>query len=391
LVFGLPGTNGEAAASNGREDTMHLESRLITVMLLACLMGCTNSERTAEVPSEGPVATESIRVPGRTVFVPHAGVPFDGLTSNGVWCATFPLAWHALGDRVLKGKVDLGPPATRVLVDGMNARPFPEAALDPSSRIVEAGTLGDGVLDRIATQGREKFDLALPRTPLALTDPTDILAYAFLRKDLPFEVPFEPYPEGIGFAGADRQVPAFGLTSDSEHPDASAMRAQTSVLFHGAGTSKQDMALEIRAKGGKDVLILAAVPHRGSLEATWQGVRETPRQSGGPLIAGETLAVPKFHFDLTHRFAEFIGAPVLNPGFEDYFIVGAFQAVLFRLDEAGVLLEAEAALELKRSEEVPVPLRHFIFDRPFLIALREADAEEPYFLLWIANTDLMPQ
>lgn len=336
----------------------------------------------------GAPATEPVREPGRTVFLPHAGVPFDGAASNGVWCATFPLAWHALGSEVLGGPLLLGSPAPAALVEGMNARPFPAAALDPASRVVVAGRYGDGVLDRIRREGREKFALDLPRAPLAPGRPEDLLAYAFLRKDLPFARPFEPFEEGIAFPGAAGRVPAFGIHGDSGAPDLAAMRGQTTVLFHGAGKDGRDMALEIRTKGG-DVLLLAAVPFAGDLEGTWRSLAGVPRAAAGPLREGEVLAVPKVHFDLAHRFSEFLGAPLRNPGFEEFRVTEAMQSVLLRLDEAGVLLESEAVVEAKLS--LDPEKRRFVFDRPFLLALREASSAEPYLLLWIANPDLMPR
>jgi hypothetical protein len=356
--------------------------RLAALALLAPLAACS----TGGGPGASPTAP--VREAGRTTFVPHAGVPFDGASRNGVWCATFPLAWHALGTEVLGGPVLLGPPAPADLVEGMNGRPFPAAALDPASRVVVAGRYGDGVLDRIRREGREKFGLDLPRSPLAPGRPEDLLAYAFLRKDLPFAVPFEPFEEGIAFPGAAGRVPAFGIHGDSGAADLDAMRGQTTVLFHGAGKSGEDMAIEIRTERG-DILVLAAVPPAASLEAAWRSVLAIPRAAPGPILEGEVLAVPKIHFDLAHRFAEFPGAPLRNPGFEGFRVTEAMQSVLLRLDEAGVLLESEAVFEARLS--MAPAKRRFVFDRPFLLALREAGAAEPYLLLWVANPDLMPR
>jgi hypothetical protein len=39
--------------------------------------------------------------------------------------------------------------------------------------------------------------------------------------------------------------------------------------------------------------------------------------------------------------------------------------------------------------ERPPALRDCLFDRPFLIALRRADAAKPYFLMWVGNADVL--
>jgi hypothetical protein len=33
--------------------------------------------------------------------------------------------------------------------------------------------------------------------------------------------------------------------------------------------------------------------------------------------------------------------------------------------------------------------RDFTFDRPFLIALKQRDVDDPFFLMWVANAELM--
>jgi hypothetical protein len=38
--------------------------------------------------------------------------------------------------------------------------------------------------------------------------------------------------------------------------------------------------------------------------------------------------------------------------------------------------------------EPPRP-RHFVFDRPFLVYLKEANGKEPYLAMWVANSEVM--
>ena len=64
----------------------------------------------------------------------------------------------------------------------------------------------------------------------------------------------------------------------------------------------------------------------------------------------------------------------------------------FHLDENGAAVKSEAVIEyylgIEDTPERPQP-KKMIFDRPFYVLLKRADASQPYFVLWVANTELM--
>jgi len=73
------------------------------------------------------------------------------------------------------------------------------------------------------------------------------------------------------------------------------------------------------------------------------------------------------------------------------FILDVIQGIAFVLNERGAEVEsfAEIVLGSIGGDSDPTPRRRFVFDRPFLVLLSERDAAEPYFALWIENTELM--
>ena len=54
-------------------------------------------------------------------------------------------------------------------------------------------------------------------------------------------------------------------------------------------------------------------------------------------------------------------------------------------------MESSAEIEalLGASNEPPPKPRHFVFDRPFLVWLKQRDGDAPYFALWVENAELM--
>ena len=68
------------------------------------------------------------------------------------------------------------------------------------------------------------------------------------------------------------------------------------------------------------------------------------------------------------------------------------QKTALKLNEHGMELEGEYVVSislLSLDEECPIKVKNLIFDKPFLIVLRKTRTINPYFCLWIDNTELM--
>jgi hypothetical protein len=91
-------------------------------------------------------------------------------------------------------------------------------------------------------------------------------------------------------------------------------------------------------------------------------------------------------FDITHSYNELIGRFFINKNFEEYFITEAVQSIRFKLDEKGALLKSES-----RIGGAPISPRpkFLIFDKPFLLVMKEKKGTYPYFAVWIDNAELM--
>ena len=102
-----------------------------------------------------------------------------------------------------------------------------------------------------------------------------------------------------------------------------------------------------------------------------------------------TVIVPVIEIGLDRNYDELIGAKLLNPGWESWCVTQARQEIRFRLDERGARLESTAEMAVGADAGKP---RQMIFDRPFLLMLREKDdgqAKEPYLAVWIENTEVL--
>ena len=325
---------------------------------------------------------------------------------NVLWCGTFQLAWNEccklIGEDLhLEGE----PP----MAGELNRKAFTRGDLDEDSYVALAGFVRDRIHKKIRQALKKKFKgKARPRyipSKSITPRPQDIVAYAYLFKNLEFAAPFEDLKTPIKFG--QTSVKCFGV--DEPKPGQDAIRSQVSIFDY---ISRDDFIIELHSKSESDRIVLAKVAPAATLEKTIAAVRkridaavkahgagkapaEKEPNAPGPLDMWpvDILKVPKFNFDITRRYKELEGRLLLvkNPKVaKDLFILSALQNIRFQMDERGVRLRSESHLAIGCGvSHTPEPKHIMIFDKPFLLMLRRTDAKVPYFALWVDNPELL--
>jgi hypothetical protein len=321
-----------------------------------------------------------------TLFTPSLAQPIQP-GRNILWCGTFQLAWNEASSLIGE---DLHFASEPAVVADLNRKAFTRTDLDDESYVALAGFVRDGIYDAIPKALKDKFHgHASPHylpSPADAPRPQDIVAYAYLFKNLQFAHPFERLDEGMAFRG--RQMQCFGI--DPDKPDQSVVRSQVRILDY---TGPDDFVIELKSKSNDDRLILAKIPPKPTLEQTIQAVQNRAAKPSTPMDQGDVLKVPKLNFDLTQSFRELLGLPLIvkNPKIaKDLVITAAIQNIRFQMDEKGVRLRSEAGISFAHGAAAPMPRQHImIFDAPFLIMLQRTAAKTPYFALWVDNAELL--
>lgn len=341
--------------------------------------------------TSGKLLTASADQLQATVITPHLEVPIEPGRSV-LWCATFQLAWNEVCTLVGEDiHFDEEPPMVAIL----NRKSATKADLDEASYVALAGFVRDGIYDQIPKALDRKFKGAarphLLPNPAVAPRPQDIVAYAYLFKNLEFPTPFERLDEPLDFGGT--RVECFGIGHEDK-PDHRRLYPQVRILYY---NDPDDFAVELLTKSEGDHVILAKRRPGATLFET---VAATEQQAAAsePIqaVTGDVLIVPKFNFDLTREYAELYSVPgepprklvVMNPDIaKDLEIVSAIQNIRFQMDERGVRLRSEFQLlfSLGRTASQHV----MIFDKPFLVLLKREGAKAPYFALWVDNPELL--
>ena len=220
-----------------------------------------------------------------------------------------------------------------------------------------------------------------------------IKAKAEFKKSLPFEFPLISFDDKLVFGST--KVASFGI----DEPSYKAYKIIEIVYYK----NDDNFILKLKPKDKEHEIILfktqerfgsiaemnTAIKKYSTIRATeWKNYRLQWKYF---LREEDEVIIPKFNFNLETNYKT-LEKNKFTSGTTGYEIEEAWQRTAFILDEMGAETESvaitETTVEEASNEEKPKP-KKMKFDKPFLILLKRADAENPYFALWTTNSELM--
>ena len=318
----------------------------------------------------------------KTVIIANMEEPITG-GRNLVYCSTFQLAWNELKDDIVKDDIKLQnePPIVKLL----NKSSVSKGDISDKSYVAMAGFGKDGIIGKINNALKSKFGNEAKQVSMLL-EKEDILAYAFLYKNLIFKSPYDELEYPIAFGDSDNraEVKGFGIQKESS-PNYSQIIRQVLIRNY---VSNDDFIIQLISSSGDDEIILAKIAPEQTLFKTIEMIGNRLKNAKPEAFEeGDVLKIPKIDFNITHSYDELLGKLFRNKGFESYFATGAVQDIRFRLNEKGCLLKSEAIMKVECIE--PDPPKYLVFDKPFLFYMKEKSGNYPYFVMWVDNAELM--
>lgn len=343
----------------------------------------------ASIPSRKLSEPRNANELSATEIIAHRSTPFTS-DSNRLWCASLQLAWDRL-EQELGGDIIPVQPNSRI--QAMNDETLKGNLVAPSALfqgLSDGSPTADSTLQRSLDERFPDLNYTLQSTE---SSPV-IRIVSAIRKQMPFEEEFNRSDNGLTFRNSKRTsvVENFGYEPKG-NAEGFVYQSQLTIV-----DDKGDDNFIVRLKTvgpQRDRIYLAVIPPMASLDAMW---RETKRRSRvackrPALEANETLRIPVLDFSVFQNFPE-LQVPI-QVGDEELLIEVVYQDVRLRLDETGADFASVAEIALIASFEGEEPIydpnriRNLVFDKPFFVALIEPNAEEPYFMAWIGNDELM--
>lgn len=362
-----------------------IEERRLRLLLRTGPTGETKSAPDADFPPPREASTFA-----QTDVLPYPTMPISP-DRNCLYCATFRIAWDQLRKSPnLPVAVDPNP----AIATELNRVPFSLDNLDPGSYFAQ--TVDKADVEKMKTELRRRFPGAAgPSTPPADTHGQGRVLYAYLLKSLPFADAFDGKTGPLTFPRGSKTAPVASFGGSS---------AALGLVHVADYRTDEDFIIELKTESERDVMLLAKIPAESTLQATLDKVlarvtSPNPQHTRFKLDHRESLLIPKLSFNIQQKYDDLKGIEIVGSAYSKSgrpeLIASAEQGTAFVLNERGAKLESTAEIDTDISADIdpppppPPPIRKFHFDRPFLVLLRERKSQEPYFALWLANTELM--
>ncbi len=324
----------------------------------------------------------------RTVIVPTLDTPMPA-NNNVIWCASFTAVWKELARFAGEDELTLTPGSATA--DRLNVEIDPASYLPPEDFYTAAGRANEGIADRIQSEMVRRFgDAAAPELPPMSAD--GVLAFAYVQAEAPFPIPYFDCERPIPFRdseGNTTELRCFGFNQAQSRPSANP-HGQLEMLYVGLDDSMfmTAFAIDLCRDSTPNQIIIADIEPTATLaetvEAIEQRIKAWPPNAAEKMhLRANSLAVPEIAWRVVHRLRELEGQVFTNPELAGLPLTRAEQMIDFRLDRSGAKL---------KSQSVIVPLAaalDFYLYRPFLLYMKRRDADQPFFVMWVDNAELL--
>jgi len=350
----------------------------VAVMTLFCL---TSFAFAVEIKNE-PQKTDELK---QTVVTCVAGEKIEA-SKNYIYCSTFQYAWNILCTSILKEALLLAgaPEYAKTLNAAMKEKPN----VSEQSYLAMAGFGGENIVKKINEGLSDKFGGDAPGVSERL-GPEDIIAYAYLYKNLEFAKKFEAPKNflSIKFNEKWSQLDSFGIDNFSDSNDAHAdLSRQVDILFYEEG---RGFVIRLNSKSLNDEIIISTLEAKDTLLAAYDSIISVINEKPQKLVKGDRMVIPKIDFNLLHSFKELVNKKVLNKGFTKYLLTKAEQGIKFKLNEKGAILKSEAKIVMTKAAMIPSIEHDLRVKGPFFLIMKEKASRTPYFMLRVANDELL--
>ena len=212
------------------------------------------------------------------------------------------------------------------------------------------------------------------------------LAYAYLEARVPFPSPYFESRNALEFVdsgGRANLVRAFGFREGKPDPPAELL-VQGQFWRFGESAGGHHFAVDLCRSSMPTQIVVACIEPGETLESTWKALEQAMvgTRARPMFMPGDRLLVPNAFWQVRHTFVELSKGEVISPpGFP---AISAVQEIRFRLDKSGVELQSSADLKLLGGGAEDLRL-----NRPFLLYLKKRGADQPFFVMWVDNAELL--
>ena len=284
----------------------------------------------------------------------------DENTINNLWVGTLDLAWKDLEEKIGLNRIEIKG-GTPQIAKELNESTFSKEMLDPNDYKIN--------VERTITNGY-KID-------------------ATLNKELNFLEMFDNFSNDYKWTFGDNKeyVKYFGINNASSEE----MNKNIEVLFYNRLNNRSllsnDMAIKLKTKEG-DEIILYRTDDKKSFNEYYEDIKIKSKNYKGntEFTKDDELRIPCVKVDGMISYNELYDKGIENS--KGLYIYDVIQNVKFYLNEKGCNLSSEATM-VTEYMGIGQDTKFCYFQDTFIIFMKEANSDKPYFALKVDNNDIL--
>ena len=295
---------------------------------------------------------------GNVTMTPTYQSTLDENTINNLWVGTLDLAWKDLEEKIGKEQIELEEPVQ--IADDLNNSEFSKEMLS-----------------------QEDYEINVERT---FTDGYKITTK--LKKELNFLEVFDNFSNDYKwtFGDGEEYIKYFGINNASSEK----MNKNVEILFYnktGKTAVDNDFAVKLKTKEG-DEIILYRTDEEKTFNEYYEDIKnKTSQYTGNSEFAkDDQILVPYVRVNGMISYNELFGKTI--KGTNGLYIADVVQDVNFSLNEKGCNLSSQATM-VTEYLSATMFARYCLFKDTFIIFMKEANADMPYFALKVDTTDIL--
>lgn len=283
----------------------------------------------------------------------------DENTINNLWVGTLDLAWKDLEEKIGLNKIELEGKMPQIAND-LNESTFSKEMLNPNDYKIN--------VERTVTNGY-KID-------------------ATLNKELNFLESFDNFSDyKWTFGNSEEYIKYFGINNASPEE----MNKNVEILFYNklnnGSLLSNDMAIKLKTKEG-DEIILYRTDDKKSFDEYYEDIKAKTKNYKGRTEFSEDdeLRVPYVKVNGMINYNQLYDKKIKNS--KGLYIYDVIQNVNFYLNERGCNLSSKATM-VTEYMGIGQDTKYCYFQDTFIIFMKEANSDKPYFALKVDNNDIL--
>ena len=283
----------------------------------------------------------------------------DENTINNLWVGTLDLAWKDLEEKIGLNKIELEGEMPQIAND-LNESTFSKEMLNPNDYKIN--------VERTVTNGY-KID-------------------ATLNKELNFLESFDNFSDyKWTFGNSEEYIKYFGINNASPEE----MNKNIEILFYNklnnGSLLSNDMAIKLKTKEG-DEIILYRTDDKKSFDEYYEDIKAKTKNYKGRTEFSEDdeLRVPYVQVNGMINYNQLYDKKIKNS--KGLYIYDVIQNVNFYLNERGCNLSSKATM-VTEYMGIGQDTKYCYFQDTFIIFMKEANSDKPYFALKVDNNDIL--